>query len=70
MCCWQTSSSLAGLLPEAGQLVAVFGGHFAEDLAGAGVLHAAQGLGRGLAEDLARLQAAVGPRNHSRPAAK
>ena len=60
---------LPGLLLDAGQFVAVFGGHFAEDLAGAGVFHVADGLGRGLAEDLAGLQAAVGADDHPRAAA-
>ena len=48
------------LLLEAPQLAAVFGGHFAKDLAGAGAFQVAQNLGRGLAKNLAGLQAAVG----------
>ena len=55
---------LAGLLLKAGELVAVFGGHLAEDLAGPGVFDVAERLGRGLAEDLADLQPAVGPHDN------
>ena len=43
MCCWQTLISCAGLLPHAAELMAVLGGHLAEDLPAAGVFHVAQG---------------------------
>ena len=55
---------VSGLLLHALQLMVVFGSHLAEDLAGTGVFHAAKDFGRDLAQNIADLQAAVGPRDH------
>ena len=62
---WQTSNCSRACCRSRVSSLRSSARHFAEDLPGAGVFDAAGRLGRRLAEHLADLQAAVGPRDHA-----